>query len=282
LDGVLTAEGIDNVAMPTPGLFTFDWFFEKHKEYHVTIKGTEDAGVAASVFSLFNGSVGASTLGMPLAMSLMGWGIGLFASVIIAITGWLTSRMLIRVCAAKGCRSYDKAIELVLGSRALHVFQAFMMLSTMGSLIAYMILIGDFAVMLLRPSEVTKSSSSQGVRQVAILLGAVVIILPLSLMRRVTSLVFVSLLSVVFVFILGIVLTIEASTDPLLPSFEAVHTSVPDFFRGLPILVLAFSNQTSVMPVFREMKEALRTPRGFDIVCGITNGLVFLLYALVG
>lgn len=278
----MTAAGIDNVSMPTPGLFTFDWFFERHKEYHAMIKGTEDAGLAASVFSLFNGSVGASTLGVPLAMSLMGWGVGLFANVIIATASWLTSRMLVRVCAAKSCRSYDKAIELVLGSHALHVFQAFMVLSTMGSLIAYMIMIGDFAIMLLRGSDVAKTGSSQGVRQVAILFCAVIVVLPLSLMRRVTSLVFVSLLSVLFVFVLGIVLAIEASKASLLPSFEPVHTSVPNFFRGLPILVLAFSNQTSVMPVYREMKEALRTPRGFDVVCGVTNGLVFLLYSIVG
>lgn len=51
---------------------------------------------------------------------------------------------------------------------------------------------------------------------------------------------------------------------------------------GLPILVLAYSNQTSVMPVFRELKEEKRTQSGFVAVTGTTYALVFLVYATVG
>lgn len=218
--------GLDSVAIATPSL-DFDWFFLRHAEHHgaVGVKGSEDAGIPASLFSLVNSSVGASTLGMPLAMSLTGWGVGLAAQLIVAVGGFLTADMLIRVCVAEGCKSYDKAIERVLGLRWLHLFQLLMIVSTMGSLISYMILIGDFVL-----SFAPVGFPNAG-RNAAVAALALFVILPLTLMRRVTSLWIVSLLSSAFVGVLALVLSYRCFLRPPAPTFAASHTSLSHLFQ---------------------------------------------------
>ncbi len=54
--------------------------------------------------------------------------------------GLLTNTFLVRVGAATDCLSYDKAIESVLGVKALRMFQMLMVFSSFGSLCAYLIL----------------------------------------------------------------------------------------------------------------------------------------------
>jgi amino acid permease len=102
-----------------------------------TFKGNEDAGVLSSIFSLFNGSVGASTLAFPLVFQLLGFIPATLALALVACCGYATNILLVRVCVAEDCRSYDKAIERILSRRVLHVFQFFMVSSGWILLCAY-------------------------------------------------------------------------------------------------------------------------------------------------
>ncbi len=61
-----------------------------------------------------------------------------------------------------------------------------------------------------------------------------------------------------------------------------INTSVLDVFRGLPILVLGYSNQTCVIPVFGEMKESIRNLRGFATAAAWNSLGTFIVYTAVG
>jgi hypothetical protein len=54
------------------------------------------------------------------------------------------------VAEAEQTLSYDMSIRGVLGGRALHCFQAMNLAGGFGTLLSYFILIGDFAVIILR------------------------------------------------------------------------------------------------------------------------------------
>ena len=166
---------------------------------------------------------------MPFVMSLMGWGTGLLALLFVNIMAHITSGMLVRVCLAEACRSYDRAIERLLGTKALHAYQVMVFLSTSGSLISIFIMCGDFICSLARTTQY---------RQLSIVLLAVVVIFPLLMLRTMKSLWFVSLLSSVLVFVLsGVLLVKSASSDGPHAHFQAFGSSYADFFRALPIMV---------------------------------------------
>ena len=75
-------------------------------------------------------------------------GIGLAVASLVAMTlvNYVTTLMMARVAIAERTRSFDLTVARVLGSRALHAFQAMMIVGQLGTLLSYFILMGDFAV----------------------------------------------------------------------------------------------------------------------------------------
>ncbi len=107
-----------------------------------------------------------------------------------------------------------------------------------------------------------------------------VVILPLALMRRLTSLWFESYLSGMCMSILVLAVLINAVQHSVAPAVAAVDTDIYAFFQSLPIAVLAFSCQASAIPVAQEMQNkdissAVKVSNWSALVVG-------LVYALIG
>ena len=106
------------------------------------------------------------------------------AAQVFAILGSISGQMLVRVALAEGCGSYDAIVSRVLGPRWLRVFQVFMVLSSIGSLTAYLMLSADFV-----ESLATIMGTTAGNRRIVIVVLSFGVMLPLALLRTLSSLV---------------------------------------------------------------------------------------------
>ena len=89
-------------------------------------------------------------------------------------------------------------------------------------------------------------------RRVCIAILALLVGLPLCLLRKISSLSFTGLLSVLFVAFCAVALLLRACqlgamAQPHAPT--GVHANVIDFFNGVCVLAFAVCGQTTVFPV---------------------------------
>ena len=117
-----------------------DWFLRKQRKGML-----HGAPLSASVFNLLNATMGCGILGLPLAFAQMGAALALAAQVVMTLLNIVTSVAMVRVGRAEGTLSYDNTVAKVLGRRALHAFQATLIMGQLGYLLSYYVLIGDFA-----------------------------------------------------------------------------------------------------------------------------------------
>lgn len=216
-------------------------------------------------------------LSIPVVVSLMGWALGVAFIILLGICSSATSVMLVRASLAEGVRTYDELIRTVLGMRWLRVYQLLMVLSSIGSLIALLMLCGDFVQLL--SVQLTHNQTPVN-RVAAIVVCSVVAVLPLALMRSLSAMWFTSYLSVVFIAILVGVIITRAASSPIAPGVHASQTTLLDFFQGISIIILSLSSQTSMLPLFREMRE--KTVSAAKYVSNINAIIVTTTYVAVG
>jgi amino acid permease len=142
--------------------------------------------------------------------------------------------MIVRVALANNVDSYDGVILRVLGRRWLRVFQAFMVLSSLGSLTAYLMLSADFVQTL---AVIIGTPISN--RRAVVALLSIGIMLPLALLRTMASLAFTSFLSMVFGMFLAVALVVVAAGTGVDSSVEWVPTDGAKFFQGVSIITMA-------------------------------------------
>lgn len=268
-----------------------DWFHKRmrHRANMLTPVG-ESPSLFGSTINLINGSLDAGILAMPLVLAKVGWLLGLFLTGLVAVLGIYTTRLLVTVGVAENTRSYHMTVRHVFGQRIMNLFQFVLIATCMGGLLAYLMLIGDFAVeaSLLLGGQAVKRSS-------AIAIMAIFVVLPLSLMRKIKSLWFTGFMALGFVAFCVVALFVElcnlglADAPPShdsLPSHKkygdisAVSTTLPEFFHALPIAVFACSNHIIVFPVFSEMRH--QSVASFTKVTSITYGVIGTLYGCTG
>ena len=180
-----------NVAAHRP----IDWFERKFR-HHATMATPVGATPTpfTSILNLVNGTIDAGILAMPLMLSMFGWLLGSAVLVLVAVLGVFTTRLMIRVGISEGTQSYHMTIATVMGRFYLRVFNVMLIIACLGSLLAYLMLIGDFA------QTATLQMLGHAVnRRAAITLMAICVVLPLTLMRKVKSLWFTGFMAIAFV-----------------------------------------------------------------------------------
>ena len=268
-----------------------DWF-ERKLRHRATFAASNGATPSpfTSVLNLVNGSIDAGILAMPLLLSMCGWLLGSAVLVLIATLGVFTTCTMIEVGLAERTQSYHMTISAVLGRLYVRLFNIMLIVACLGSLLAYLMLIGDFA-----QTAALQMLGHTINRRVAIALMAVCVVLPLTLMRKVKSLWFTGLMAIVFVAffvsamvvklgILGISTIDPAESESTLEQglghghIRALDTTALQFFQALPIAVFSFQNHAVVFPVFSEMNLKLQTLPVFTTVSKWTFAVILALY----
>jgi amino acid permease len=118
-------------------------------------------------------------------------------------------------------------------------------------------------------------------RRVLIAIVTLFVALPLSLLRKVSSLRFTGFLSIMFVCFFVVTLLVRSMEKGVAVDVTAGGgTDMFTFFRGLTIMAYAFANQKAVFPVFHEMHT--RTAAAFEMVVTRTHVVAFCVYCITG
>ncbi|OAY70448.1 probable sodium-coupled neutral amino acid transporter 6 [Ananas comosus] len=241
-------------------------------EYAAESGGGGGASVSGAVFNVSTSIVGAGIMSIPAAMRVLGVGPALALIAAVAFLSDASVEFLMRYTGwSSGAPSYAGLMGEAFGRAGAAVLNLCIAVTTAGTLIVFLIIIGDVL-----SGSVSGGETHAGVlqewfgeqwwngREVALLFIVVFVLLPLVLPKRVDSLRFTSavsiLLAAVFMCIsLGIAISAlihgTAKMPRLFPDFANL-SSVFELFTAVPVVVVAFTFHFNVHPIRAELEKA--------------------------
>uniref|UniRef100_A0A6V7QSY1 Amino acid transporter transmembrane domain-containing protein n=1 Tax=Ananas comosus var. bracteatus TaxID=296719 RepID=A0A6V7QSY1_ANACO len=263
-------------------------------EYAAESGGGGGASVSGAVFNVSTSIVGAGIMSIPAAMRVLGVGPALALIAAVAFLSDASVEFLMRYTGwSSGAPSYAGLMGEAFGRAGAAVLNLCIAVTTAGTLIVFLIIIGDVL-----SGSVSGGETHAGVlqewfgeqwwngREVALLFIVVFVLLPLVLPKRVDSLRFTSavsiLLAAVFMCIsLGIAISAlihgTAKMPRLFPDFANL-SSVFELFTAVPVVVVAFTFHFNVHPIRAELEKAT------DMTTAVRVSLLLCsaLYSAVG
>eukprot|EP00111_Clytia_hemisphaerica_P011858 TCONS_00034845-protein len=231
------------------------------------------------VFSFANSVVGVGVLAMPFCFEKCGL---VLASLMILFYGYLTKKTceyLLRASSASRKPTLEQIAQHSFGDLGKLIVEVSTIALLCGTLIAFQVVIGDLA-----PSVVHSFLSFEKTWTLRTFLMALSCggILPLALMRNISSLSSLNMLSICFYGLFIVIITLMAL--PTFLSFQWVYKAKlwdpSAIFQILPIIAMAFTCQTQVLVMY----AALPDPNMLTMT-GIINqavDLVSIIYVSVG
>jgi len=261
--------------------------------------GLRKGSLRAAVYNLFSSVLGAGILGLPFTATRFGLIPGLALILPFAACSLYTLRLLEWTAVLTGVRGYRPLAELLLGPRLRRLVALALVFNTFGSLVVYLIVIGDLTTGFAR-SALAMGDDSDGDggvgewllhvaahRAAVIVAVGVLLCLPLSLTRDLSALRYTSLLSLASIAFLSLSLAVRAAeasvsdggaafadhaaTGPQLPFIKLVG--------NLPTFIYAFSCHFNYFSAVDSL--ARTTPLRVAKVQNASIGLTLLVYLVV-
>ncbi|XP_078181327.1 amino acid transporter AVT6C-like isoform X1 [Carex rostrata] len=252
------------------------------------------ASISSAVFNVSTSIVGAGIMSIPAAMKVLGVIPALFLIAVVAFLSDVSVEFMLRYTGwTLGPPSYAGIMRDAFGCAGSTMLNLCVALTTAGTLVMYLIIIGDVM------SGTTVGDENHGGvlqewfgpqwwndREVALLIIAVFVLLPLVLAKRVDSLRYTSavsiLLAVLFMCIsLGIAIYAlfqgKTKTPRLFPDFDHL-ASFFDVFTAVPVIVVAFTFHFNVHPIHGELNKSSEMTSAVRISLALCS----LIYFTVG
>ncbi|KAL9421783.1 hypothetical protein AB3S75_034118 [Citrus x aurantiifolia] len=253
--------------------------------------------VSGAVFNVATSIIGAGIMSIPATFKVLGVIPAFVLIVIIACLTDISVDILMRYTHAGETSTYAGVMRESFGRAGSVAVQLCVMITNLGCLIIFLIIIGDVLC-----GKQPEGSVHLGVLQewfgfhwwntrvFALLFVMVFVMLPLALFRRVGSLRFSSaisvLLAVIFVAICSVMAIYavwegKSKTPKLLPQLDN-HVSFFDLFTAVPVIVTAFTFHFNVHPIGFEFDKPsdMITASSGSAISSLLNDLVRLSYAL--
>ncbi|KAF2346350.1 Amino acid transporter transmembrane domain, partial [Trinorchestia longiramus] len=232
------------------------------------------------IINMANSIVGVSILSMPYCFKEVGILLGLVMLLVCAFITKKTCMYLIRAAIMSRRRSYEFLAMSAWGSPGKMAVEIAMVCFLVGIGVSFHVVMGD-----LLPNIVASTfqlQNSAGLRCTLLLGLAVMVVLPLCLLRNIDSLVSMSTCSICFY--VGLVLVIVRHALPRLLDGSWAHDVLwadwTNVFHVLPIMCLALGCQSNVFEIYDSVPDA-NVSKMRDVVSGAMN-LCSGLYAFVG
>ncbi|XP_022991909.1 amino acid transporter AVT6C-like [Cucurbita maxima] len=254
---------------------------------------TRTASVSGAVFNVATSIIGAGIMSIPFALKVLGIIPALVLIVFVAFLTDISVELLLRFTHSGDSTTYASLMKESFGTIGSVATQVCIMITNLGCLIMYQIIIGDVFSGNKEGGQVHLGILQEwfgnhwwNAREFSILFTAVFILLPLVLLRRVDSLRFSSfvsfVLAVVFVGIssvMAIIAIVQGKTKStrLVPELDN-ETSFLNLFTAVPVLVTAFTFHFNVHPISSE----LRKPSNMITAVRIALLLCAVIYFLIG
>ncbi|KAK0591742.1 hypothetical protein LWI29_007253 [Acer saccharum] len=256
-------------------------------------KAEKRASVSGAVFNVSTSIIGAGIMSIPATLKVIGV---IPAFLLILIIAWLAEisvGILLQYTHSGDSTTYAGVMGESFGRVGSIAVQICVLITNLGCLIVYLIIIGDVL-----SGNKPEGSVHLGVLQewfgihwwnsrvFALLFIVVFVMLPLVLCRRVESLRYSSavavLLALVFVGICSVMaisalLNGKTKTPKLLPELDN-HISFFDLFTAVPVIVTAFTFHFNVHPIGRELEK----PSDMIKATRISMVLCALIYFSIG
>ncbi|RWR78988.1 Amino acid transporter [Cinnamomum micranthum f. kanehirae] len=251
------------------------------------------ASVSGAVFNLSTSIIGAGIMSIPATLKVLGVVPAVLLIFFIAFLCDVSTEFLLRYTQSGNSMTYAGVMAESFGKFGSRVLQICIMITTMGCLIIYLIIIGD----------VLSGSKAEGTvhlgvlqewfgvhwwnsRAVVLLFTALFVMLPLLLLRRVESLRFSSFISVLLAVVFVVISSATAiyalfkgtTKNPrLLPDLTG-DVSFFDLFTAVPVIVTAFTFHFNVHPISAEIKNHSDMTKAVRI----SLALCAFIYAAIG
>lgn len=259
----------------------------EHKGQHV------GASISGAIFNISTGMVGAGIMSIPATFKVLGVIPSLVVIIFIAYLVEVTVEFLLKYTHSIELNTYGKLMADSFGKPGSVALQICVMVTNLGALIIYLIIIGD----------VLSGNKSEGTvhlgvlqewfgihwwnsRPCSLLFIVLFVLLPLLLFRRIDSLRHASALSVILAVLFVAICSLmaiysvwvgKAQRPRLVPDFSN-GVSVIELFTTIPIFATAFGCHVNVHPV----REELGRPSDMSSVVRISLVLCVAIYIAVG
>ena len=204
-------------------------------------------------FNFVNSIVGAGIIGMPIAIKESGFFMGIFLLVLVAFLIDRSVILLVECGTKAGKTNLEDLTGHLFGRRGHTLATIFMFMYAYGAMVAYMLIIGDTVPVVLRYTFGNGSLD----RDAVVVLVALCIILPLSLLRDMSSLAYSSMLSISADFVMILFVLCNA---PIAARRDDIQVTSADFnfisyqiFEGIGTFSFAFVCQHNTFIVFDSM-----------------------------
>lgn len=210
--------------------------------------------VYGASFNFVNSIVGAGIIGIPFALQQCGFGTGIVMLFTVAFLINQSLLMLIDCGIKTGKMNLEELAEHVLGPRGYFVALLFMFMFAYGGQVGYLVIVGDTVPMVAR---MLSPHSILTDRTFVVLASSILVVLPLCLLRDLSSLSRTSLLSVLAVFVLIVIVVSRAPRAAQLQHIETAPLSLfsDRMFVGVATMSFAFVCQHNCFMVYRSLAQ---------------------------
>ncbi|KJE97807.1 hypothetical protein CAOG_07901 [Capsaspora owczarzaki ATCC 30864] len=245
--------------------------------------------LSGSIFNLVNTVVGGGLVALPYSYHSSGIVVGGILLVLTYILGVYSLYLLVRCSELAVSKTYMGVAREAFGRPGVIVTQISVVVATFGTMISYLIIIGDMMSPLIgRWSGGTNADYCSLVadRRFSISI-ALLVLLPLSLPRSIHSLRFTSVFAVGAISYLLFVVILRSGesiskTDLFVcdgGSCVVLAQLSESLFRAIPIITFAFTCQMNIFPIVSELKQPTR--KRINLVIGTAMSICLTLYLLV-
>ncbi|KAI9802566.1 MAG: hypothetical protein M1833_001638 [Piccolia ochrophora] len=263
----------------------------RRRQYSRGAKDNGNFGQASwisSVINLVNTIVGAGVLAMPSAMSHMGIILGTFVILFAGVTAGFGLYLQTR-CAKyldRGSSSFFALSQMTYPSAAI-IFDAAIAVKCFGVGVSYLIIIGD-----LMPGVVRAFSERAGEIDFMVdrhfwVTAFMLIVIPLSFLRRLDSLKYTSIVALVSIGYLVILVLAHFLKGDTMEDRGAIRIiqwggAVPTL-SSFPVIVFAYTCHQNMFSILNEIKDNSHRSTTSVVSASIgSSGLIYILVAITG
>jgi len=214
-----------------------------------------NSGLCGSSFNFINSIVGAGIIGLPLAIYHCGFVFGLILLTFVAGSTLFSVQVLVEAGIMKKKLNYEDVGEAVLGTFGFYLITIFMFLMAFGAMIAYIVVIGDTIPPVVE--EYIDNSDILANRKFCVLMYSIIFMLPLSLLRDMSSLKWSSFISITAVVIILLCVLTQSKAQA---RSSGIHGETYNFISlnalaGVGTMSFAFTCQHSTFLVYQSMQK---------------------------
>ena len=226
------------------------------RSFYQRAMGRMEAGaLRAAIFTLISTAIGAGCLTLPLVFERHGIILGFMLLCFACLCSYTGIINISEAAEEYKCYEYAALIEKVLGRKWKILFDNTLILYAFGTIIGYQVMVGEFVPSIFSSLNISFDESFE--KYVIMSVACVFIMIPLGLMRTLTSLRFMSILSALTLAYISLLILIEFpfyarhNTYDNIELFRPNLTLLPSF----NVCLYAFTCHTNVAQVYDELNN---------------------------